>query len=105
MLTNQRLRGNEEDRYSPVGNMRVNYIYEEVYFQATYLVMLVFLSCRVPPHFSTVKRTGTQGVSSVVRCYNNHIPVLCSSMICVHFEPAAQTPSTASTLPYKTHPP
>ena len=66
MLTNQRLRGNEEDRYSPVGNMRVNYIYEEVCFQATYLVILVFLSCRVPPHFSTVKRAGTQGVSSVV---------------------------------------
>ena len=105
MLTNQRLRRNEEDCYSPVGNMRVNYICEEVYFQGTYLVIVVFLSCRVPPHLSTVKRTGTQGMSSVVRCYYNHIPVLCSSMICVHVEPAAQTPSTASTLSYKTHPP
>ena len=105
MLTNQRLRENEEDRYSSVGNMRVNYIYEEVYFQATYLVILVLLSCRVPPHLSTVKRTGTPDMPSVVRCYNSRIPVLCSSMICVHVEPAAQTTSTASTLSYKTHPP
>ena len=66
MLTNQRLRGNEEDRYSPVGNMRANCIYEEVYFQASFLVVLVFLSCRVPPHLSTVKCTDQY--SGCVKC-------------------------------------
>ena len=32
-----------EDRYSLIGNMRVNYTYEEVYSQGTYLVIPVFL--------------------------------------------------------------
>ena len=37
------------------------------------------------------------------RCCNN-IPVLCSSVTCLHAKPAAPTPSTGPTLPYMTHP-
>ena len=43
MPTNQWLRGDEEDRYSLIGNMRVKYTHEELYSQVAYLVIPPFL--------------------------------------------------------------
>ena len=44
----------EEDRYSPIGNIRVNYTYEGVYFQGTYLARDLRISVVLSPTFSVL---------------------------------------------------
>ena len=101
MLTNNWLKGDEEDRYSVIGNVRVNYTHEEVYSQGAYLVVLVFLKCRISSVQCVTLITKRCRVSSV--CYSwvmghqyTDIPVLCSFVICDYIGPVVSTSRTAS---------
>ena len=67
-------------------------------------------SCRVTPfQLSKVDQLVSCVLCVCLWCrsprYCNYILVLCFSVRCIHTQPSASIPSTASTLPCKTHPP